>query len=151
MFKLREVFSPFIKKKHFSELVHQFVRIFQTWRMSSANVSAQEEVVLKIRFLLEGVVMPAVGLPGICGKNLLAWNFIFNIFFTGNLVSIYIMCKAELDLKISFVRLIITVCIFDSFCIFFSISTFSLPLISELYRHQVHMSWQALSTTDSIF
>ena len=53
--------------------------------MSSANVSAQEEVVLKIRFLLEGVVMPVVGLPGICGKNLLARNFVFISFLQATL------------------------------------------------------------------
>ena len=57
--------------------------------------------------------------------------------FSGNLLSIYIMSKNELDFKISFVRLVIILCIFDSFCILFNITIFSLPLINETYRHQV--------------
>ena len=55
----------------------------------------------------------------------------------GNLVSLLVISKVQLDLKGSFIRLIATLCIFDCLCIILNLLLFSGPLLSEYYRHQV--------------
>ena len=49
----------------------------------------------------------------------------------------YVILTSALDLKQSFLQLILTLTIFDSICIIFNITIFSGPLLSEHYRLQV--------------
>ena len=57
--------------------------------------------------------------------------------FAGNLTTVNILACTELGFKLFFSRLIILLCIFDTFCIILNIPLFSLPLLSETFRHQV--------------
>ena len=55
----------------------------------------------------------------------------------GNILTFHILLKTELGFKLFFTRLIMILCVFDTFGILFNISIFSGPFLSETYRHQV--------------
>ena len=58
-------------------------------------------------------------------------------YIAGNLISLCVIYKTDLGFKTSFSRLIASLCIFDTLCILSNLTIFSLPLLSESYRHQV--------------
>ena len=62
---------------------------------------------------------------------------VLSIVVPGNLITIFIILSSVLDLKQSFLQLILTLSVFDSICIIFNITIFSAPLLSEHYRLQV--------------
>ena len=67
--------------------------------------------------------------------NYTDWSFI-----SGNLLTFFVLLRADLGYKSLFIRLIMSLCIFDTLCIAFNISIFSGPLLDETYRLQVKSS-----------
>ena len=67
-------------------------------------------------------------------------NWIDWIFISGNLLTFFVLLRADLGYKSLFIRLIMSLCIFDTLCIAFNISIFSGPLLDETYRLQVKSS-----------
>lgn len=74
------------------------------------------------QFALEGVLMAAVGSIGL----------------VGNILSLVILFRNDLHLKPTFRQLLSMLFIYDSLCIVFGVSLFSLPYLSNSYNMKVH-------------
>ena len=88
---------------------------------SSVLWSLSEQHLQTITWLLEGLLLPVVGLLGVLG----------------NLVSLRVIHRTDLKLKPSFLRLVTCLLIFDTACILLTLALFSGPKIEETYRLQV--------------
>ena len=98
----------------------------RTLRMSGTNSSSvswslSEDHLQTITWVLEGLLLPTVGLVGV----------------VANLVSLRVIHRADLKLKPSFLRLVSTLMVFDTACILLTMALFSGPKIDATYRLQV--------------
>ena len=102
---------------------------------SSVSWSLSKDHLQTITWILEGLLLPMVGLVGVLG----------------NLVSIYVIHRADLTLKPSFLRLVTTLLIFDTACILLTMALFSGPKVDETYRLQVREQQIVHSLFDFFF
>ena len=57
--------------------------------------------------------------------------------FLGNVMSILVLLRKDMDLKPNFMQILTTLITFDIFCIIFNLSLFCLPLIWSAYFDHV--------------
>ncbi|XP_059084570.1 FMRFamide receptor-like [Tigriopus californicus] len=94
------------------------------------------------RFFVEGVTQLIVGIIGL----------------VGNMLSIAVLCRRDMDLKPMFRQILVTLISFDIGCIIFNLLLFSLPLLSNSYSEGVFpyivpvvLPFAQISLTGSIY
>ena len=73
-----------------------------------------------------------------CFKNeQMHFNSISNFIFTGNAMAIAVLFRRDMDLKPTFMQILVTMMTFDFLCIFFNLLVFCLPVLSNEYKDGV--------------
>ena len=65
------------------------------------------------------------------------FNSISNFIFTGNAMAIAVLFRRDMDLKPTFMQILVTMMTFDFLCIFFNLLVFCLPVLSNEYKDGV--------------
>jgi len=91
--------------------------------LSNTSVDEIEDVswTADFRYANEGVIQGLVGIAGLIG----------------NVMSILVLLRKDMDLKPNFMQILTTLITFDIFCIIFNLSLFCLPLIWSAYFDHV--------------
>ena len=102
--------------------------------VNDSDFESERILVQNWRFVLEGILIPCIGLPGILGM----WNSYVNIFFdrlilSGNMLTLMVLQQQDLELKPIFRHMLSLLLISDSSCILLTNIMFSLPVVSTRY------------------
>lgn len=89
---------------------------------SSESTWSEADVILQIRFILEGLVLA----------------FICHLGLFGNLLSMFILLKKKLDLQPFLCQLLVLLVIFDTVFLIADFLTYSLPVLSKYYHDHVY-------------